>query len=334
MLKNFLILVFSLVLILVGAKNFTNGIEWLGRKLGLGAGAVGSILAALGTALPEIMIPVMAIVFGRDVREHTVGIGAILGAPFMLGTVAFFVVGLAVVTFKERREDYPRLKLDGAAIRRDLTTFLISYTLAILAAFLPRPLRPVIVAFLFFAYGYFLYMALKDRNGKAADGELEPLYLARRHGEPALAPVMAQVIVAFAVIILGARLFVHGITYLAMAWHVPALLFALLVAPVATELPEVFNSVLWIGQEKDTIALGNVTGAMVLQSSVIPALGIALTEWELTPPALLSAAMALLSGLLVLLFMRFKGYLVAPVLLFCGVFYLTHIALVLSGLVH
>ncbi len=42
----------------------------------------------------------------------------------------------------------------------------------------------------------------------------------------------------------------------------------LLVAPIATELPEKFNAVIWIRQGKDTLAMGNITGAMVFQASI------------------------------------------------------------------
>jgi hypothetical protein len=55
-----LILVVAFVIILLGAELFTNGIEWFGRKLQLAEGAVGSVLAAVGTALPETMIPIIA----------------------------------------------------------------------------------------------------------------------------------------------------------------------------------------------------------------------------------------------------------------------------------
>ena len=45
-------------------------------------------------------------------------------------------------------------------------------------------------------------------------------------------------------------------------------LLALVVAPIATELPEKFNSIIWVRQGKDTLAMGNITGAMVFQSAI------------------------------------------------------------------
>ncbi|KAF0223986.1 MAG: inner membrane protein, partial [bacterium] len=95
---------------------------------------------------------------------------------------------------------------------------------------------------------------------------------------------------------LGAHLFVGAIGYLATLFGIPAFVLAIIIAPIATELPEKFNSIIWVRQGKDTLALGNITGAMVFQSSLIPALGIALTPWELNPLALISAVLALTSA--------------------------------------
>ena len=98
-----LILAVAFVIILAGAELFTNGIEWFGRKLELAEGAVGSVLAAVGTALPETMIPIIAILSGGGSEaSHGVGVGAILGAPFMLSTLAMFVTGVAVLCVRRQ----------------------------------------------------------------------------------------------------------------------------------------------------------------------------------------------------------------------------------------
>src|SRR3954447_25008718 len=104
------ILAIGLVVILAGSELFTNGIEWFGHKLNLAEGAIGSVLAAVGTALPETMIPVVAIVLAgtgggaESDASHGVGVGAILGAPFMLATLAMFVTGVAVWSQRRNRK--------------------------------------------------------------------------------------------------------------------------------------------------------------------------------------------------------------------------------------
>src|ERR671910_2055394 len=100
---DILILFIALGIILLGAELFTNGIEWFGRKLELAEGAVGSVLAAVGTALPETMIPIIAILFSTGEHSEEIGIGAILGAPFMLATLAMFVTGVAVMVQARKR---------------------------------------------------------------------------------------------------------------------------------------------------------------------------------------------------------------------------------------
>ena len=129
----------SFVIILAGAELFTNGIEWFGRKLGLAEGAVGSVLAAVGTALPETMIPIIAILFSTGEHSEEIGVGAILGAPFMLATLAMFVTGVAVMIQARKRPqgDVMPVNTEGPR-RRTCGSFVITYGLAIAAAiFLP-----------------------------------------------------------------------------------------------------------------------------------------------------------------------------------------------------
>src|SRR5947209_19410826 len=92
----------GLVVILVGCDIFTNSIEWLGKKLDLNEGMLGSIFAAVGTALPETLIPVVAVAFGSaggSKHASDVGLGAIIGAPFLLATVAILLTGRRIFFF-------------------------------------------------------------------------------------------------------------------------------------------------------------------------------------------------------------------------------------------
>src|SRR6478735_287751 len=137
---DILVLAIAFVVILLGAELFTNGIEWFGRKLGLAEGAVGSVLAAVGTALPETMIPIIAIAFGSGESSEAVGVGAILGAPFMLSTLAMFVTGVGVIALRKRRATDTRMAVDTTVLVHDIRYFLIAYGLAIATAFLPPTL--------------------------------------------------------------------------------------------------------------------------------------------------------------------------------------------------
>lgn len=314
----------SLGVILLSAELFTNGVEWLGKRLNLGAGAVGSVLAAVGTALPETMVPIIAFIGTQgEAMVAEVGIGAILGAPFMLATLAFFISGAAVLVF--RRNNGPMF-VNPIVIRRDLQFFLVVYTLAILASFLPtRPLRLGVVALLPLLYGIYVIRTVRNSQGAEEHGNLPPLYISRRNHNPSLTLILAQLTLALLGIIAGAHGFVDAVQSVALATGIPAFVLSLIITPIATELPEKFNSVIWLRRGKDTLAIGNITGAMVFQSSVIPAIGIALTPWKLDLLALWSALLALGSGFLVYRVLRRRGMIFPANLLVGGGFYLVFI---------
>ena len=294
--------IFLVLLIMVGimaaCEAFTNAIEWLGKQLNLSEGAVGSVLAAIGTALPETIIPLIAIAgawFGGHPAGTPIGLGAIVGAPFMLSTLAMFVTGAAVVVFARQGRRSPDIRIDPIVMARDLRYFLVTYGLMIAASFLPwHPVKIGLGIGLLGLYGYYVYQTLKQPGELGED--LEPLYFARKSELPPMGLVLLQLLASLVGIIGGAHLFVIEVTRLSGLLHVAPLLLSLIVTPLATELPEKFNSVIWIFVRKDTLALGNITGAMVFQSCIPVAIGLWMTPWVLSPVTLVSAAIALLSA--------------------------------------
>src|SRR3954469_23791965 len=248
------ILAVAFVVILIGAELFTNGIEWFGRKLQLAEGAVGSVLAAVGTALPETMIPIIAILFASGASASAVGVGAILGAPFMLSTLAMFVTGAAVLWSARRRSEGDSMRVDTVVLAHDMRYFAIAYAIAIGAAFLPlQPvwLKWIVAAVLRGMYGWYV----KGHCEAAPDVDAEDLLPLRFHPldrhphrirpeVPRFRVVNLQVLVALGLIVLGAYAFVGAIEDIAHQLNVDSVLLALIIAPVATELPEKLNSVI------------------------------------------------------------------------------------------
>ena len=340
----------AFVLILLSAELFTNGVEWLGTIYGLSEGVVGSVLAAVGTALPETLLPLVAIVLGHGTGED-IGIGAILGAPFMLTTLAMFVTGIAVLIFARGGRRSTELAGDRRVLGQDLGYFLVMYTLALLAGLLHnRIFDRVLAAALFAGYAVYVYRHFRSPGEVVeeleAGSEVKPLYFfrwsRRMRGRPLderpppNRTTILQTVVALAGIVGGARLFVTGIDTIADEFHLPPLALALLLAPLATELPEKFNSVIWVRRQKDTLALGNLTGAMVFQSSFPVSVGLLLTPWRFTGSgnldSLVAACMALVAGLVLWLTLRIRGRFTAKLLLFQGVFYAGFVTFVLVRL--
>jgi cation:H+ antiporter len=327
------LLIVSLAVILAGCELFVNGIEWFGRKFNLGEGAVGSVLAAVGTALPETIIPLIAIFSGDDEAGEDIGIGAILGAPFMLSTLAMFVCGMSVVIYAKRKKRTLKVRFNREIMRRDLAYFLVAYAIAVIVGIVPiGKFHYVVAALLLVSYAIYVKRTMQSEGDLT--GECRALYFHRAAESPQLKRVILQVVVALIAIIFGAQLFVEELTNLSEALGVPALVISLLITPIATELPEKFNSVMWMGQKKDTLALGNITGAMVFQSTFPVAIGLVFTDWNLWTEggwyAAVAAGVALLSGLLLWGRLRFtKGGFGLGSLLFGGVLYGAYLAAVL-----
>lgn len=319
---SILVLAAGLLTILAGAKIFTNGIEWMGKKLNLSEGAVGSVLAAVGTALPETMVPLIAILFAPAGTATEVGIGAILGAPFMLSTLAFGVVGVSKMVFCRGSSC---IDVKRSIVMRDLKYFICFYSLAAAAAFIPYMMIKIPIALaLVTGYGYYVVKTLGDGD-TLSELDISPLYLWKKSEEPPLSIIIVQVIISLGLIAGGANYFVDALGNLATTVMMPALILSIIITPIATELPEKFNSIIWVKGGKDTLAMGNITGAMVFQGSIIPTIGILLTPWSISTLAAISAALALLSSIIIYLITSKKelraSHMIYPVAIY-GIFLL------------
>ncbi|GFE59979.1 sodium:calcium antiporter [Geobacter sp. AOG2] len=334
---NWLLLLVALGIILLGATVFTNGLEWFGKKMRLSDGAVGSIFAAIGTALPETLVPIVAIMFGSPEAGHKIGVGAIIGAPFMLGTLAFFISGLAVIVNRKKRDDYPVMRVDTVVMRRDMEYFLVLYAVAITASFLGG--HPVVKTFmalaLFLAYGGYVLRTLTGGGEPEAheieESEIDPCYFAPKSHDPHMAIIGFQVLGSLLLIVWGSYIFVEKVQMLSQQMGISAFILAMIIAPIATELPEKFNSVIWINKGKDTLAIGNVTGAMVFQGSIITAIGILMTEWRLNSAAMLTVLLTFGSVGMAYLQIRWKKHLTPGTLLVGGGFYFIFLVLIFLG---
>lgn len=329
-------LLLGLVIILVAAEFFTNGIEAFGRHFSFSQAVVGSIFAAVGTALPETILPAVAIFMYGGQSAKEIGVGAILGAPFMLSTLAFFLVGLTVSVAAVRKKRAFELKVEAHSIKRDLLFFLAMYSMAIVLPLIFGRRSLVFISCALVA-GYMLYAYMTFR-GESADLEhSEGMYFRRilsrmtgrpSSGSPPLFLILFQILAALLVMIKGAQTFVRSLEHISLQFGMDPLLFALLLAPVATELPEKFNSVTWTWKGRDTLALGNITGAMVFQATFPVSVGLLFTEWRITGMALFSALIAIVSSLAVIGVIIIKKRVSPFVMLSGGVFYLIY-ALVL-----
>ena len=292
-----LLFVASVAVTLGACALFTNAIEWLGKRLNLSDGAVGSVLAAIGTTLPETSIPIVAIVFGTSREETEVGIGAILGAPFMLSTLVIPILALLLLLYARLGKRTPSFRLNYKDVTIDLSFFAVAYTVAMACAFIPSRFLHVIAAVVLISlYLYYVKLKFSASNEEGQGGELDALIFGRKSATPSYSLIVLQVIAGLVGLALGAHLFVTAAESMAQFLGISPLILALFVAPLATELPEMSNSFLWLYQKKDRLAVGNVTGAMVFQGMFPVSIGLLGTNWTLAPSALITMVLAVVAA--------------------------------------
>lgn len=333
-----ILLVAMLLVILIAAEIFTNALEHLGARLHISEGATGSLLAAVGTALPESIVPLIAVFAGTErvnVNEE-IGVGVILGAPLMLSTLSLSLMAFSIL---RQRGFKGRLTPELSGLTRDLDCFLLAYGIAAVALIVPHnpgyflAIHVALIAALVLTY--FIYMLLtlgnsaqlvRDGRGTHADSRLYLRYL----GLPNyMAVILFQLILGLALVVIGAKGFVHAVEHVSRDLGISVLLMSLLVVPIATELPEKINSILWIRRRKDTLAFGNITGAMVFQGTILPAIGILLTPWTILRAEVLTGVLVTYGAALWLRLAIRRGYVQVWQLGINGALYLSYLIFML-----
>ncbi|MBU0499017.1 MAG: sodium:calcium antiporter [Gammaproteobacteria bacterium] len=328
-------LLFFLILILIAAEVFVNALEHLGERLKISEGVTGSIFAAVGTAMPETIVPLLAIFSGTENRQlnEEIGVGAILGAPLMLSTLSLFLMALSVW---KQRGSRGELTPERSGLTRDLNFFLGAFALACLALFMPHNgtgIRAMLAVSMVLTYFFYVMLTLKDSARLVEEGHHTEadggLLLARLRLPDNWITLFMQLVLSLALLVLGAKGFIHGIEAAAPLLGISALVLSLMIVPVATELPEKVNSILWIRKRKDTLAFGNITGAMVFQGTLLPAIGIMLTPWIPQKEVLAGVVVTLLAAAWLRLLV-YRGRLRVWHLMVNGGLYLSYLIIALT----
>ena len=334
----FLQLFMMLIVILIAAEVFTNALEHLGEKLGISEGVTGSLFAAVGTALPETLVPLLAIfsytsTTGGANAGHEIGVGAILGAPLMLATLSLSLMAISVW---KRRGTQGHIRPERTGLIRDLNFFIIAFIFAAVAMYVPHDLPAIrysIGAIMVMTYFIYVMMTLRASKALVEEGHAteadSDMFLCKIGLPNNMAVIITQLFLGLALLIFGAKGFISEVEGAAEIIGISALLLSLLIIPIATELPEKVNSILWIRKGKDTLAFGNITGAMVFQGTLLPAIGIMLTPWQPRQEVVWGIVITLLAAIW-LRYLMAKGGIRVWHLLVNGAMYITYLFIALS----
>jgi cation:H+ antiporter len=314
---------------------FINAVEWLGVRLKVGPLAVGTILAAAGTALPESVVTLVAIASGGGHNGDDIGVGAAVGGPLVVGTIAYAVTGAMLLRTRRRAtarimadappaQPTPQLALDGTDTRRlahDQTWFLVIFVVQIGLGLVTFAYKPWLGWLFFAAYAAYFRSQTTGAQTHASAQDLEPLKLQPRRPTPSTAAVVTQTLATLVVIFLASQLFVRQLEWAGPVLGLSPVVVALLLSPIATELPETMNAIIWVRQGKTPLALANISGAMMIQTTVPSGIGLIGTPWRFDTPLLLAGIATLLSVSYLLAI--FRSGKVTPIrLTIAGTFYL------------
>ncbi|MGC1549454.1 MAG: sodium:calcium antiporter [Rhodanobacter sp.] len=270
---------------------FVNGIEWFGRKLNLGATATGTVLAAFGTALPESAVTFVAVIFGKTPEARDIGVGAALGGPLVLATIAYAVVGVALWGNGRRlRRADNIVRVEHRRLARDQGWFLAIFVVKCGLGLVAFALKPWLGVLFLAAYALYVWRELQSSDTAPEEEELEPLKFQPRVEDPALSRVLLQTVLALLVIAFASHTFVAQLEAIGMAFHLSPHLVALVLSPVATELPETVNALIWVRQGKERLALANISGAMMIQATIPSSLALFATPWLFDAPLMVAGA--------------------------------------------
>ncbi|HZZ67216.1 MAG TPA: sodium:calcium antiporter, partial [Phenylobacterium sp.] len=284
----------SAAVIYLACEYFVNGVEWVGRKFAVGQQATGSILAAFGTALPESVVTFVAVVFGASAAQKAIGVGAALGGPLVLSTIAYATVGVGLICCRMRLPKTEAIRADFKGLSRDQGWFLVIFAAKIALGVVAFAFKPWLGVLFLAAYGAYFWKEMRG-EGETEDHDLEPLKLTPRVATPATWAAVTQTVIALVVIFAASRLFVLQLDKLGPALGIEPQLLALLLSPIATELPETLNAIIWVRQGKHRLALANISGAMMIQATVPTAFGLFFTPWILDRALLVGAAVTALA---------------------------------------
>jgi cation:H+ antiporter len=193
--------------------------------------------------------------------------------------------------------------VDTGRLARDQTWFLAIFAVKVTLGLVAFAIKPWLGLVFFAVYAVYFVKEMTGTGDQASSVDLEPLKLQPRRALPTTFAVTAQILVTLTIIFGASQLFVRQLEWAGPALGLPAVVVALLLSPIATELPEIMNAIIWVRQGKTQLALANISGAMMIQATIPSGIGILFTPWAFNAPLMMAGAatMASVSYLLWLL---------------------------------
>lgn len=245
----------------------------------------------------------------------------------MLGTIAYAIVGLGIIMFRKKRALQTEVHIDSDKLSRDQLWFISIFIFKVLLGLVMFSIKPLLGCMFLVAYGLYF---MKEMRAEAANEDLTlvPLKFQPQTADPATSWVLGQTFLALILIFGSSHLFVKNLELVSQYWQVSPVIVSLLLSPIATELPEIINALIWVRQGKEQLAFGNISGAMMIQATVPSAFGLFFTPWLFDIHLLWAGIVTLLS--VSYLWLTLKQEKLSPIrLVYASAFYILFAAIFL-----
>ena len=246
---NLIFLFIGLVLLIFGAEIIIRGSVSLGKKLKVSLFAIGVVIVAGGTSLPELASSINAVI----TNHADLAVGAVIGS-----NIANLILVMAATSFLIPISNINQNQINQAWINIGLAIILIFMSYFILSFNYLFGILSICLLF--------LIMFIQIKQGSLDVSEVE------EKGDYSLFISITFIVGGIILLIYGSGLFVESAINIANQLNIPEAIIGVSLVAFGTSLPELVVGILSAIRRKVDFALGNVLGSNIY--NVLGVLGV------------------------------------------------------------
>jgi len=261
---NLFLLIVGLALLILGAELIIRGSVSFGKKLKVSLFAIGVVIVAGGTSLPELASSINAVV----TNHADLAVGAVIGS-----NIANLILVMAATSFLIPISNINQNQINQTWINIGLALILIAMSYFIL---------PFNFLFGILSIGLlFIIMYLQVKQGSLDVSEVE------EKGDYSLLISVIFIVAGIILLIYGSNFFVESAINIANQLNIPEAIIGVSLVAFGTSLPELVVGILSAIRRKVDFALGNVLGSNIY--NVLGVLGVSSFFGNFNIPAVIGS---------------------------------------------
>ena len=281
---NLIFLFIGLGLLVFGAELIIRGSISFGKKLKVSLFAIGVVIIAGGTSLPELASSINAVV----INHADLAVGAVIGS-----NIANLILVMAATSFLIPISNINQNQINQAWINIFLALVLIAMSFLILPF---NFLFGILSIGLLFCI---MYMQVKQGSLDVSDVE--------EKGDYSLIISIIFILVGILLLIYGSDLFVKSAINIANELNIPEAIIGVSLVAFGTSLPELVVGIISAIRRKVDFALGNVLGSNIY--NILGVLGVSSFFGNFSIPAVIGSEDLLFMLFVTLMILGFMFFL-------------------------